>query len=100
MIRITKTQARPNMLIPFFAPTDDAVKTYFYNKFIKTKKFSPSSRMLSEDGLMLTSVSEWSSVEDYLDLLTDEYCHTNMLVTAKKYNTDNNIILKITVEEI
>lgn len=100
MIKFTKILTRPSKSISFYESMDEVVIAYFYYKFIRTKKVISDVRTLSDDGLVLTSVSEWSSVEDYLDLLTDEYCHTNMLVTAKKYNAENNIVLKITVEEI
>jgi hypothetical protein len=100
MIRFTKTQTRPNTSVPFYESKDDAVKAYFYNKFIKTKKFLTDIKTLSEDQLVLTSVSDWSSTQDYLDLLTDEYCYVNIVIPSKEYNKKNNIILTVVAEEI
>ena len=100
MIKFTKTQTRPNASIPFYEPTDEAVRAYFYNKFIKTKKFLSDVRTLSDDQLELTNVSNWASYEDYLDLLTDEYCYVNIVIPLKEYNLKNNIILKSEAEEI
>lgn len=100
MIRFTKTQTRPDVSIPFYESRDDAVKAYFYNKFIKPKKFLTDVKTLSEDRLVLTSVSDWSSVQDYLDLLTDEYCYVNIVIPSKEYNKKNNIILTVVAEEI
>jgi hypothetical protein len=45
-------------------------------------------------------VSDWASVEDYLDLLTDEYCYVNIVLPSKEYNKTNNIILTVVAEEI
>ena len=100
MIRFTKTQSRPDASIPFFESTDDAVKAYFYNKFIKPLKFLADVKTLSDDKLTLISVSDWASVEDYLDLLTDEYCYVNIVLPSKEYNKTNNIILTVVAEEI
>ena len=100
MIRFTKTQTRPNTSVPFYESKDDAVKAYFYNTFIKTKKFLTDVKTLSEDRLVLTSVSDWSSTQDYLDLLTDEYCYVNIVIPSKEYNKKNNIILTVVAEEI
>jgi len=98
MIRFTKTQIRLNTMIPFYESNNDAVKAYFYNKFIKPLKFLANVEKLSDDKLTLVSVSDWASVEDYLDLLTDEYCHLNIVIPTKEYK--NNIILTVIAEEI
>jgi hypothetical protein len=100
MIRFTKTQTRPNVSVPFYESKDDAVKAHFYNSFIKTNKFLADVKTLSEDKLVLTSVSDWSSIEDYLDLLTDQYCYVNIVIPSKEYNVKNNIILTVVAEEI
>ena len=100
MIKFTKILTRPNASIPFFESKDEVVIAYFYYKFIRTKKVISDVKTLSDDKLVLTSVSEWASVEDYLDLLTNEYCHVNIVVPSKEYNTKHNIALKVTVEEI
>ena len=100
MIRFTKTQIRPNTMVPFYESNDDAVKAYFYNKFIKPLRFLADVKTLSDDKLTLVSVSDWASVEDYLDLLTDEYCYRNIVIPTKEYNRMNNIILTVVAEEI
>lgn len=100
MIRFTKTQNRPNTEVPFFEVTDVSVSTYFANKFIKTLRFLADVKKLSEDKLTLVTVSDWASAEDYLDLLTDEYCFVNIIIPSKEYNTQNNIISTIVAEEI
>lgn len=100
MIRFTKTQTRPNTMVPFYESTDDAAKAYFYNKFIKPLRFLADVKTLSDDKLTLVSISDWASVEDYLDLLTDEYCYTNIVIPTKEYNRMNNIILTVVAEEI
>lgn len=100
MIRITKTQTRVDTSVPFFDAKDDAAKIYFYNKFIKNLKFIADIKTLSNDKLTLVSVSDWASVEDYLDLLTDEYCYINIVLPSKEYNKNNNIILTVVSEEI
>ena len=100
MIRFTKTQTRPNTTVPFYQSTDDVSKAYFYNKFIKPLKFLANVEKLSDDKLTLVSVSDWASVEDYLDLLTDEYCYLNIVIPTKEYNAKNNIILTVIAEEI
>lgn len=100
MIRFTKTQTRSNTMIPFYESKDDAVKLYFYNKFIKPLRFLANVEKLSDDKLTLVSVSDWASVEDYLDLLTDEYCYLNIVIPTKEYNAKNNIILTVIAEEI
>jgi hypothetical protein len=100
MIRFTKTQIRPNITVPFYKSTDDVSKAYFYNKFIKPLKFLANVEKLSDDKLTLVSVSDWASVEDYLDLLTDEYCYLNIVIPTKEYNAKNNIILTVIAEEM
>ena len=100
MIRFTKTQTRSNTMIPFYESKDNAVKLYFYNKFIKPLRFLANVEKLSDDKLTLVSVSDWASVEDYLNLLTDEYCYLNIVIPTKEYNAKNNIILTVIAEEI
>jgi hypothetical protein len=100
MIRFTKTQTRDNPMVPFYESSDDAVKAYFYNKFIKPLKFLADVKQLSDDKLTLVSISDWASVEDYLDLLTDEYCYVNIVIPSKEHNKKNNIILTVIAEEI
>lgn len=100
MIRLTKTQTRPNTSVSFFEPSDDAVKAYFYNNFVKKFKFLAEVKKLSDDKLTLVTTSDWASAEDYLDLLTDEYCYTNIIRPSKEYNLKNNITLKSDAEEI
>jgi hypothetical protein len=100
MIRFTKTQIRPNTEVPFFEVTDVSVSAYFANKFIKTLRFLADVKTLSDDKLTLVSVSDWASAEDYLDLLTDEYCFVNIIIPSKEYNVENNIITTIVAEEI
>lgn len=100
MIRFTKTQTRPDTSVPFFEPNDDAFKTYFYNKFTKPLKFLTDIKRLSEDKLTLVNVTDWSSVEDYLDLLTDEFCFASMVLPLKEYNEKNNITLTVIAEEL
>ena len=100
MIRFTKTQNRPNAEVPFFEVTNVSVNTYFANKFIKTLGLLAEVKKLSADKLTRVTVTDWASVEDYLDLLTDEYCYTNIVSPSKEYNAKNNIILTVITEEI
>jgi hypothetical protein len=100
MIRFTKTQTRPDSSVPFFESTDESVKTYFYNKFVRPLKLLADVKTLSHDKLTLVNTTDWASVEDYLDLLTDEYCYVNIVNPSKEYNKKNNIILTVVAEEI
>ena len=79
---------------------DELVIAYFYYKFIRTKKVISDVKTLSDDKLILTSVSCWTSVEDYLDLLTNEYCYANIVIPSREYNTKHNITLEVITEEI
>lgn len=92
MIRITKTQTRPDTSIPFYESKDQAVNEHFYSKFIKSLKLLADVKIMSKDKLTLVSVLDWGSVEDYLDLLTDEYCYLNIVIPTNEYNARNNII--------
>jgi|688.fasta_scaffold1683246_1 hypothetical protein len=100
MIKFTKILTRPDASIPFFESMDELVIAYFYYKFIRTKKVISDVKTLSDDKLILTSVSCWTSVEDYLDLLTNEYCYANIVIPSREYNTKHNITLEVITEEI
>ena len=100
MIRFTTTQTRSNTSIPFFELKNKEAGVYFYNTFIKTNKFLSKVDTLSEDKLTLTSISDWESAEDYLDLLTDWYCRVNISIPAKEYNIKNNITMIVVAKEI
>jgi hypothetical protein len=100
MIRFTKTQTRSDQTTPYYESSDDEVTAYFNNKFIKPLKLLADVKTLSDDKLTLVSVSDWATVEDYLDMLTDEYCYVNITAPTKEYNEKNNIILTVIAEEI
>ena len=100
MIKFTKILTRPDVSIPFFESKDELIIAYFYYKFIRTKKVISDVKTLSDDKLILTSVSCWTSVEDYLDLLTNEYCYANIVIPSREYNTKHNITLEVIAEEI
>jgi hypothetical protein len=100
MIRLTETQTRLDASVPFFESNDDSVKSYFYNNFVKNLRFLADVKKLSDDKLTLVSVSDWASLEDYLDLLTDKFWYVNSIKPMNEYNIKNNITSIVVSEEI
>jgi hypothetical protein len=102
MLKIIKTQRRPNTHVPFFyevtSETATTALSYFIKKYKETGKFISISRTLSEDALTSTTVTIWRSHEDFLELLTDGKYYDDAILLNKAYDDENNI-LSITIAE-
>lgn len=69
-MRITNMLIRSSIDIPFFIwPTN--VTSYIFENYVSTGKCNESESHMSDDGLILTSVRTWTSVEDYYEYSTD-----------------------------
>lgn len=87
MFKIKKTQIRSNASIPFFHETFTVSEEYRQHLQATYKnKLLSSNKHLSEDTLSLIHILEWSSRDDFLEYISDEYCVVNMIEPNQRYN--------------
>jgi hypothetical protein len=93
MFTVIRKQTRPNKDIQFYIdkyPTSEEYNIYFYEKFIKTKKFISSHKQPLDDLVMLYT-STWSSHSAFLEFTSDEYCYINLIEPTNAYDRSNDI---------
>ena len=102
MFQVTKIQIRPNANVPFFHEVgrSDEYKEYFKTTFMNTLKNVYATRTLSEDLLILTSVTVWSSSETFQEFLLDSYCYEHYILAGQIYDLENGITSQSTTETI
>ena len=102
MFQVTKIQIRPNANVPFFHEVgrSDEYKEYFKTTFMNTLKNVSATRTLSEDLLILTSVTVWSSSETFQEFLLDSYCYEHYILAGQIYDLENGITSQSTTETI
>lgn len=98
MFIITKKSMRNADSIPFYdMPATAGI--YFREKFILTGKFIKMDRQLSDNKLILTTITSWKSHQDFLDFMADEFCQENVIDPNNRYDIDNNIETEYSVTE-
>lgn len=93
MYNIKRTQTRPTPTTLFFFeyytyPDEyfKYVKTHFY----ETGKLVKHQKIMSEDNMSITHITQWKSRSDYLSYITDDFIF-EFISKANDYDIDNNI---------
>jgi hypothetical protein len=97
MFRLYKKTIKPDAQTPLFE-MDDENKKHFFLNYIKTKKFISNVDKISEDGLIVESISTWASIDDFIDhrldnvakqaveKIIDHNTRHNIVIITKEYN--------------
>jgi hypothetical protein len=103
MFNVKKIQERSNSDISFFHEYHthtDEYRAYFKEKYVKTKKWLGSNASISDDKLILTSITSWKSQDDFIDFVSDDYIIEHSISKNQKYDDDNQIISIYESEEL
>jgi hypothetical protein len=97
MIKITVTQTRPSVSIPFFGSDDPVItqeiRTYIAQYYIATGKLILDDRVVSEDGLTMTLTRLWEDQEAIDVFGSDQYIIDNVITPREAYMAQHGIVV-------
>lgn len=103
MFNVIKIQKRVNKTIPFFHDQHvhpNEYREYFKERFVKTGKWISSSSRMSDDKLVLTTITSWNSQDDFIEFVSDDYIIENSISKNQKYDDDHQISSVYASEEL
>jgi hypothetical protein len=102
MFKIIKKQKRASKDIPFYFEAHPVTRDYWIyviENYISVGKMNTSPWQISEDGLEASCKTVWSSKDDFMSYITNEYCIENQIAPGQAYDAMNKIESELIIEE-
>jgi len=97
MFKAVTQQHRPNLDVEFWSAQTHASKEtniYFKKKYIDSKKILNGEKSISDDGLVLTTETNWADEKHLRELMSDPVIVNSIIDPQSEYAEKNGIILK------